>query len=122
MDRRRVCAITVLTQMKLNQDYRISHEKADRVELRDHGERYKAFTHCGSSKHNDRGCWNGLTCQKCGRKWHPSDKSFYACAACGKAHWSGKCPLKKFYNLMHKWYVPTKHAGMFPSEAGKMLN
>ncbi|CAI5738349.1 unnamed protein product [Hyaloperonospora brassicae] len=43
-------------------------------------------------------------------------------SACGKVHEIGKCPLKKFYNLMRKRHVPTKHAGMFPSEADEMLN
>ena len=46
----------------------MSHEEADRVELRDHGDRSKACTHYGSMKHNDRGCWKLLTCHKCGRK------------------------------------------------------
>ena len=32
-----VCATTVPTPVKLNQDYRMSHEEADRVELRDQG-------------------------------------------------------------------------------------
>ena len=121
VDRRRVCATTVPTQVKLNQDHRMLHDEIDRVELRDHGERSKPCTHCGSIKHNDRGCWKRLTCQKCGRKGHPSDECYYACGSCGKVHESDMCSLEKFYNLMRKWYVPTKHAGMFPSEAEEML-
>ena len=30
----------------------------------------KACTHCGSKRQDDRGCWQRLTCQKCGRKGH----------------------------------------------------
>ena len=101
-DQRRLCASTVFTQVKLNEDHRMSHEEADLVELRDHGERSKACTHCGSIKHNYRGCWKILNRQKCGRQGHPSDKCFYACAACGKVHESDKCPLENLYNLMRK--------------------
>ena len=116
-------ATTFPTRVQSNQDHRMLHEEADRVELRDHGERSKPCTYCGSIKHNDRGCWKRLTCQNCGRKGHPSDKCFfYACAACRKVHESGKSPSEKFYNLMRKWYVPTKHAQFVPSEAEEMLN
>ena len=80
VDRRRICASTVSNQVKLNQDHRISHKGADRIELRDHGERSKACSHCGSIKHNDRGYWKILTWQKCGRKGHPSETYFCACA------------------------------------------
>ncbi|POM81328.1 Hypothetical protein PHPALM_712 [Phytophthora palmivora] len=79
-------------------------------------------THCGSSKHDDLGCWKRLTCQKCGRKGHPSDHCLFVCRACGEIHDAGKCPMKEFYNLIRKWYVPTKHAGMLPVDAEKMLN
>ncbi|POM72519.1 Hypothetical protein PHPALM_10752, partial [Phytophthora palmivora] len=79
-------------------------------------------THCGSSKHDDLGCWKRLTCQKCGRKGHPSDYCLFVCRACGEIHDAGKCPMEEFYNLIRKWYVPTKHAGMLPVDAEKMLN
>ena len=82
----------------------------------------KACTHCGSSKHDDRGCWKRLTCQKCGRKGHPSDKCFFVCSACGNIHEGGKCPMEEFYNLIRQWYVPTKHAGILPPKAEKMLH
>ena len=45
VDRHRVCATTVPTQVKLNQDYRMSYEEVDRVEPRDHGERSKPCTY-----------------------------------------------------------------------------
>ena len=86
VDRRKVCATTVFNQVKLNQDHCMSHEEAGRVELRDNEERSKPCTHCGSIKHNDRGCWKRLTCQKCGRKEHPLGKCFYAFVACGKVY------------------------------------
>ena len=82
----------------------------------------KACTHCGSERHDDSGCWQRLTCQKCGRKGHPLDKCFYVCAACGEIHENAKCPMEDFYNLIRKWYVPTKHAGMFPPKVEEMLN
>ena len=76
----------------------------------------KACTHCGSTKHNDLGCWKRLTCQKCGRRGHPSDSCFFGCRACGVAHEIGKCPMEEFYNMFRQWYVPSKHAGMFPEK------
>ena len=109
----RVCATTVPTRVQSNQDHCMLHEEANRLESRDHGERSNPCTHCGSIKHNDLVYWKRLTFQKCGRKGHPSDKYFYACSACEKVHDSGECPSEKFYNLMRKWYVPTKHAEIF---------
>lgn len=82
----------------------------------------KACTHCGSTKHNDRGCWKCLTCQKCGRKGHLSDKCFFVCAACGGMHEGGKCPMEEFYNMICQWYMPTKHAGMLSPKTEEMIN
>ena len=121
VDRPGVCAITASKQAKLTQDHRMSHVEADRGELRYHGEGSKACNHCVSIKHSDRGCWNILTCQKCGRKRRSSEKCFYASAACGKGHESGNLSLEEFYNLIRKWFVPPKHEVMFPSEAEEML-
>ena len=83
---------------------------------------HQGCTHCESKKHDDRGCWKRLICQKCGRKGHPLYKPFYACAACGNVHESGKHSTEEFYNLIRKWYLPTKHAGMLSPEAEEMLN
>uniref|UniRef100_M4C4C9 Uncharacterized protein n=1 Tax=Hyaloperonospora arabidopsidis (strain Emoy2) TaxID=559515 RepID=M4C4C9_HYAAE len=66
-------------------------------------------------------CWKRLTFQKCERRGHPSDKCFYGCGACGEVHERVKY-MEKFYNMLRKWYVPTKHAGMLPPDAKKMLN
>ena len=82
----------------------------------------KACTHSGSKRHDDHGCWKRLTCQKCGRKGHPSDKCLHVRAACGETHDCGKCPMEEFYNLIRKWCVPSKHADMFPHKVEKMLN
>ncbi|OWY91590.1 hypothetical protein PHMEG_00039762 [Phytophthora megakarya] len=82
----------------------------------------KNCTHCGSTKHDNLGCWKRLTCQKCGRKGHPSDHCLFVCRACGEMHDSGKCPMEEFYNLIRQWYVPNKHSGMLPANAEKMLN
>ena len=30
--------------------------------------------------------------------------------------------MEEFFNLIHQWCVPTKHAGMFPPKVEKMLN
>ena len=94
----------------------------DRDDDRDRGVVPKACTHCGSKRHDDRGCWKRLTCQKCGRKGHPSDKCLHVCPACGEVHESGQCPMEEFYNLIRKWYVPTKHAGLLPAKVEEMLN
>ncbi|KAE9283449.1 hypothetical protein PF001_g22846 [Phytophthora fragariae] len=34
----------------------------------------KRCSHCGSRKHDDLGCWRRLTCEKCGKKGHSSDR------------------------------------------------
>ena len=100
----------------------IKPKLGDREHEHDRAAGSKSCTHCGSKRHDDRGCWKRLTCQKCGRRGHPSDKCYYGCAACGEVHEGGKCPMEKFYNMLRKWYVPNKHAGMLPPEAEKMLN
>ncbi|POM76894.1 Eukaryotic/viral aspartic protease, active site, partial [Phytophthora palmivora] len=65
----------------------------------------------------DLGCWGRLTCEKCGRKGHPSDRCLFTCKACGDIHEAGKCTMEEFYNLIRQWYNPTKHAGMLPETA-----
>ncbi|OWY98607.1 hypothetical protein PHMEG_00030587 [Phytophthora megakarya] len=62
----------------------------------------KNCTHCGSTKHDNLGCWKRLTYQKCGRKGHPSDHCLFVCRACGEMHEPGKCPTEEFYNLI-RW-------------------
>uniref|UniRef100_A0AAV1VBW5 CCHC-type domain-containing protein n=1 Tax=Peronospora matthiolae TaxID=2874970 RepID=A0AAV1VBW5_9STRA len=93
-----------------------------RQDYQDRNMPLKPCTHCGSTKHGDLGCWKRLTCQKCGRKGHPSDNCFFVCRACGEMHDPGKCPMEEFYNMIRQWYVPNKHAGMLPEKAEKMLN
>ena len=121
-DHRRVCVTTTSGQERSDQDRRTWQKNAGEEDGRDRGGKTKACTHCGSTRHDDRGCWQRLTCQKCGRKGHPSDKCFYVCAACGEVHENGKCPMEEFFNLIRQWYVPTKHAGMFPPKVEEMLN
>ncbi|GMF52127.1 unnamed protein product [Phytophthora fragariaefolia] len=82
----------------------------------------KRCSHCGATKHNDLGCWKRLTCQKCGRNGHPSDHCLFVCRACGELHGMGKCQMEEFYNMVRQLYNPTKHAGMLPDNAEKMLN
>uniref|UniRef100_A0AAV1VNF3 CCHC-type domain-containing protein n=1 Tax=Peronospora matthiolae TaxID=2874970 RepID=A0AAV1VNF3_9STRA len=122
VDRRRVCVTTTPDPEIPNKDHRTWQKNTGEGEGRDQSGRSKECTHCGSTRHDDRGCWKRLTCQKCGRKGHPSDKCFFVCAACGETHESGKCPMEEFFNLIRKWYVPTKHAGMFPPKVEEMLN
>ncbi|OWY95389.1 hypothetical protein PHMEG_00034617 [Phytophthora megakarya] len=50
----------------------------------------KNCTHCGSTTHDNLGCWKRLTCQKCGRKGHLSDHCLFVCRACGEMHEPGK--------------------------------
>ncbi|POM63172.1 hypothetical protein PHPALM_27563, partial [Phytophthora palmivora] len=50
----------------------------------------KRCSHCGSRKHSDLGCWGRLTCEKCGRTGHPSDRCLFTCKACGDIHEAGK--------------------------------
>uniref|UniRef100_A0AAV1TZA4 Metal-binding protein n=1 Tax=Peronospora matthiolae TaxID=2874970 RepID=A0AAV1TZA4_9STRA len=52
----------------------------------------------------------------------PLKNVFFACRACGEMHDPGKCPMEEFYNMIRQWYVLTKHAGMLPEKAEKMLN
>jgi hypothetical protein len=122
VNHRNVCAATTMDRTKKFGDQRTRNEDPKQDEDPEHAMPKKACSHCGSKKHDDRGCWKRLTCQKCGRKGHPSDRCYYACVACGEVHESGKCPMEEFYNLIRKWYVPTKHAGMLPPEAEEMLN
>ncbi|OWY90590.1 hypothetical protein PHMEG_00041213 [Phytophthora megakarya] len=35
---------------------------------------------------------------------------------------NGKCPMEEFYNQIRHWFNPTKHTGMLPEAAEKMLN
>ena len=120
-DRRRVCTTTKSNQVKKSRGDRDRKAVVDQGNEPDRADRAKACSHCGSTRHDDRGCWKRLTCQMCGRKGHPSDKCFYVCSACGKIHEDGKCPMEEFYSMIHKWYVPTKHAGMLPPKAEEML-
>ena len=30
--------------------------------------------------------------------------------------------MEQFYNMIRRWYVPTKHAELLPEQAEKMLN
>ncbi|OWY92488.1 hypothetical protein PHMEG_00038497, partial [Phytophthora megakarya] len=34
----------------------------------------------------------------------------------------GKCPMEEFYNQIRQWFNSTKHMGMLPEAAEKMLN
>ncbi|EGZ25057.1 hypothetical protein PHYSODRAFT_326125 [Phytophthora sojae] len=53
---------------------------------------------------------------------HPSDRCLFVCKAYGEIHDEGSCPMEEFYNLIRQWYNPTKHGGMLPESAEKMLN
>uniref|UniRef100_A0AAV1TR44 CCHC-type domain-containing protein n=1 Tax=Peronospora matthiolae TaxID=2874970 RepID=A0AAV1TR44_9STRA len=76
-DRRRVCVTTTSGQERSDQDHRVWQKNTGEEDGRDRGLKPKACTHCGSTRHDDRGCWQRLMCQKCCRKGHPSDKCFY---------------------------------------------
>ena len=78
--------------------------------------------HCGSRKHGDSICRKRLTCERSGKKGHPTDRCLFVCKGCGEAHEAGKCQMEEFYNLIRQWYNPAKHAGMLPEKAEKMIN
>ncbi|GMF46594.1 unnamed protein product [Phytophthora fragariaefolia] len=63
----------------------------------------KPCSHCGLAKHSDLGCWQRLTCEKCGKKGHPTDRCLFTYKACGEIHGAGECPLEEFYNLIRQW-------------------
>ncbi|OWY99265.1 Eukaryotic/viral aspartic protease, partial [Phytophthora megakarya] len=86
---------------------------------RDYQDR-ECCSHCGSKKHTDLDCWKRLTCAKCGKRGHPTDRCLYACRGCGDVHEAGKCPMEEFYNPIRKWYDPTRHAGLFPEQVEKI--
>ncbi|KAE8968640.1 hypothetical protein PF011_g27105 [Phytophthora fragariae] len=65
------------------------------------------YSHCGSHRHSDLGCWKRLTCQKCGKRGHPSDRCFFVCRGCGQLHDHGKCQMEEFYNLIRQWFDPS---------------
>ncbi|GMF55403.1 unnamed protein product [Phytophthora fragariaefolia] len=69
----------------------------------DEGTPPKQCSHCGSRKHDDLGCWRCLTCDKCGKRGHPSDRSRFVCRACGEIHEAEQCPMEAFYNLIRRW-------------------
>ena len=122
INQRVICTTATSDRAKGSNDQRIRQKIYDQDEDQDRDGPPKSCSHCGSTKHSDRGCWKRLTCQKCGRKGHPSDKCFFVCAACGDMHESGKCPMEEFYNMIRQWYVPTEHAGLFPPKIEEMLN
>ncbi|KAE8988836.1 hypothetical protein PR002_g21634 [Phytophthora rubi] len=79
-------------------------------------------SHCGSHRHSDLGCWKRFTCQKCGKRGHPSDRCFFVCRGCSQLHDHGKFQMEEFYNLIRQWFDPSKHHGLLPEAAEKMLN
>ncbi|KAF0688134.1 Aste57867_20223 [Aphanomyces stellatus] len=83
---------------------------------------FQRCTHCGSHRHDDLHCWKRLTCQRCGKRGHPSDRCLFVCRGCGEIHDAGKCQMEEFYNLIRQWYDPAKHGGVLPESAEKMLN
>ncbi|POM57577.1 Hypothetical protein PHPALM_37889 [Phytophthora palmivora] len=91
-------------QDQRNQDRSRSEAGNNRVpqDRLDIGSPPKRFSHCGSRKHSDLWCWGRLTCEKCGRKGHPSDRCIFTCKACGDIHEAGKCTMEEFYNLIRQ--------------------
>ena len=100
----------------------VQNERFDQERHYNRGKFQTVCTHCGSKRHDDRGCWKRLTCQKCVCKGHPANKCYYVCSVCKNIHDEGICQIEQFYNMIRQWYVPTKHAGMLPEQAEKMLN
>ncbi|KAE8983061.1 hypothetical protein PR001_g23200 [Phytophthora rubi] len=86
------------------------------------GDGQQRCSHSGSHRHSDLGCWKRLTCPKCGKRGHPSDRCFFVCRGCGQLHDHGKCQMEEFYSLIRQWFDPSKHPGLLPEAAEKMLN
>ena len=94
MDLRKVCRMTEPDRMKNVND---QHARLDDINYDnnlDCSVPHQGCTHCELKKHDDRGCWKRLTCQKCVRKGHLDFKYFCACAACRNVHECGKCPME----------------------------
>ncbi|OWY94547.1 hypothetical protein PHMEG_00035688 [Phytophthora megakarya] len=72
--------------------------------IRGNGFNRDQCSHCGSRKCSDLGCWRRVTCAKRLKRGHPSDHCLF------------------FYNQIRPWFNPTKHMGMLPEAAEKMLN
>ena len=121
-DRRSVYMATDADRAQNPGDPLILSEQVGRDRHYDRGKLQRVCAHCGSKRHDDRGCWKRFTYQKCGRKGHPADKGYYVCSVCKDVHEEGKCPMEQFYNMIRQWYVSTKHAGMLPEQAEKMPN
>ncbi|POM60866.1 hypothetical protein PHPALM_30221, partial [Phytophthora palmivora] len=104
----------------------ITHKSTDqappdhRSRIQSGGSDRNCCSHCGSKKHSDLGCWRRLTCHKCGKRGHPADHCLFVCRGCGELHDMGKCPMEEFYNQIHQWFNPAKHAGMLPESAEKI--
>ena len=120
MDRRRVCVTTTSYQEEPDKDHRTWQKNTVEGDGHDRGGRSKACYHCGSNRHDDRGCWKRLTCQKCVRKGHPSNKCFFVCSMRRDTR-KWQIPHGRVFQFDRKWYVPTKHDGMFLPKAGEML-
>ena len=52
---------------------------------------------------------------------HSYDKCLHLCATCGEIHESGECLIDKFYNVIRKWHVLSKHAEIFTRKVEEML-
>lgn len=79
IDRRKFSAATTVDHVKPFGDQRAEQPDLRQDEGRERGTPTKACSHCGSKKHDDRGCWKRLTCQNCGCKDHPSGNCYHAC-------------------------------------------
>ena len=75
MDRRRVCVTTTFDREKPDKNNRTWQKNTGERDGHDRGGRSEACTDCGYTRHNDRGCWKRLKCQKCGCKGHSSNFS-----------------------------------------------
>ena len=113
-DRRNVYMTAASDRSQKTGDPIVQNKRFDQERQYNRGTSQKMCMHSGSKRHEERGCWKRLTCQKCGRKGHPADKCDYVFSVCKNIHDKGKCPMKQFYNTARQWYLPTKHAGMLP--------
>uniref|UniRef100_M4B5J3 Uncharacterized protein n=1 Tax=Hyaloperonospora arabidopsidis (strain Emoy2) TaxID=559515 RepID=M4B5J3_HYAAE len=121
VDRRRFFLTTTPDQAKSNKNRRTWQKNTGERNGHDRGGRSKVCTHCGSTRHDNQGRWKRRRTKSVVAK-DILLKKFFVRAACGEIHESGKCPMEEFFNLIRKWYVPTKHSGTFPPKVEEMLN
>ena len=102
-DRRNVYMAATADRAQTTGDSFVQNERFDEERQYDRIKSQTVCTHCRPKRHDDRGCWKRLTCQKCGRKGHPVEKCYHICSVCKNVHDEKKCPKEHLYNKLCQW-------------------